>query len=69
MNERAHITRVCDACREKGYAPDDAWPQTREFWPLRHGRLHFGMCRACREEQRKAQSYYRRKRKPTGMAA
>lgn len=40
--------RECPECTRRGFAPDNRWPATDEFWPRRHGRLHFGQCRACR---------------------
>ena len=47
--------RECPSCTRKGYAPDNVWPATDEFWRRRNGRLHFGACKACCNEREAAQ--------------
>lgn len=52
--------RTCPSCAAAGH-PETDWPETAEFWPVRHGRLHFGKCKACRYEQRiKTDWHFRR---------
>lgn len=54
--------RECPICTRNGWAPDNYWPETGDFWPRRHERLHFGACKACRDDiQRKTPSYQRKR--------
>lgn len=44
--------RLCRCCENRGYGQDAWLPATSDFWPLVHGRLWFGRCRACAADLR-----------------
>lgn len=41
--------RLCPSCAAKG-DPDPYWPIDRDSWPVKHGRLCFDICKACKAE-------------------
>jgi hypothetical protein len=44
--------RMCRECLNRGYGVDAWLPLTSQYWPLLHGKLWTGRCRACNEDRR-----------------
>lgn len=55
-------SRECPHCTKAGHAPDNFWPETSDFWPMKNGQLHFAACKSCRDDiQRRTPSYQRKR--------